>query len=169
MRGQVGAPRPRPSVLAEPHQCLKPMRCWKGEGLLVNLHAVSRTICLLMLTASRFGVWILEQPGSSVLDFYPAWLHMMDRHYECFGPCGVLSSETCSKGFSWILVLLRCGRLDGGCSCTVRHRRSGTGHGRIHLQSPGLTSAGGASNHPSKRLPNTRTNRAKLATKGRLS
>ena len=38
-----------------------------------------------MLVSARLGVWGLEQPGSSVLEFYPAWHHMLSCHYQLFG------------------------------------------------------------------------------------
>ncbi|CAL1147475.1 unnamed protein product [Cladocopium goreaui] len=50
---------------------------------------LERTILLLMAVACKCGVWVLEQPGSSVLEFYPAWLHMMEYHYKLFGNHGV--------------------------------------------------------------------------------
>ena len=40
---------------------------------------------LLMLTTARPGVWGLEQPGSSVLEYYPAWLHFLNALYQLFG------------------------------------------------------------------------------------
>ena len=38
-----------------------------------------------MLVSARLGVWGVEQPGSSVLEFYPAWHHMLSRQYQLFG------------------------------------------------------------------------------------
>lgn len=43
-----------------------------------------RTICLMMLVTAVGGVWCLEQPFSSVLELYPAFLHMMTSHYRFF-------------------------------------------------------------------------------------
>lgn len=48
-----------------------------------------RTILLCMAVSARFGVWILEQPASSVLEYYPAFIHMMEGHYKLFGNSGV--------------------------------------------------------------------------------
>jgi len=38
-----------------------------------------------MLTTARQGVWCLEQPGSSVLEYYPAWLHFLAALYQFYG------------------------------------------------------------------------------------
>ena len=40
-----------------------------------------------MLVAAKDGVFALEQPSSSVLEFYPAWLHMLRGFYSLFGIC----------------------------------------------------------------------------------
>lgn len=45
----------------------------------------TRTICLMMLVSVRGGTWVLEQPGSSVLEYYPAWLHFLHRYYQVYG------------------------------------------------------------------------------------
>ena len=37
-----------------------------------------------MLTAARGGVWCLEQPGNSVMEYYPCWLHFVSRHLGFF-------------------------------------------------------------------------------------
>ncbi|CAL1154889.1 unnamed protein product [Cladocopium goreaui] len=50
---------------------------------------LERTICLCQLVTACFGVWVVEQPGSSVLDYYPAWLHFLARQYQVFGTCAV--------------------------------------------------------------------------------
>lgn len=44
-----------------------------------------RTICLMMLTSACSGVWAVEQPGSSVLECYPAFLHLLNSHYQLYG------------------------------------------------------------------------------------
>lgn len=58
-------------------------------GLKVENHviyrALPRTILLLMLVTARHGVWIVEQPGSSVLEYYPAWLYFLHRLYQFYG------------------------------------------------------------------------------------
>lgn len=46
---------------------------------------LERTICLCMLVTAKQGVWVLEQPGSSVLEFYPAWLHFLNALYQWYG------------------------------------------------------------------------------------
>ena len=61
----------------------------------VYLHPASpRTICLCQLVTACFGVWVVEQPGSSVLDYYPAWLHFLARQYQVFGTCAVTAPES---------------------------------------------------------------------------
>jgi len=45
----------------------------------------NRTVCLLMLVSICGGTWVLEQPGSSVLEYYPAWLHFLHRYYQMYG------------------------------------------------------------------------------------
>lgn len=44
-----------------------------------------RTIFLLAVVTACHGVWCLEQPGSSVMEFYPTWLHFMNAMYEFYG------------------------------------------------------------------------------------
>ena len=55
-----------------------------------------RTILLIMLVAAKFGVWVLEQPGTSVLEFYPAFLHLTHCHYQLFGDFGA-QTPVCSQ------------------------------------------------------------------------
>ena len=45
----------------------------------------SRTVLLCMLVQACDGVWVLEQPGSSTLEFYPAWLTLMTAYFNHFG------------------------------------------------------------------------------------
>lgn len=45
---------------------------------------LERVICLMMLVSAVRGTWCLEQPGSSVLEFYPAFLHFITYHYRFF-------------------------------------------------------------------------------------
>ena len=47
--------------------------------------ALQRTICLLALVCAKDGVWGLEQPGSSVLEFYPTWLHFLNACFQYYG------------------------------------------------------------------------------------
>lgn len=35
-----------------------------------------------MLTTCRNGTWILEQPGGSVMEFYPPWRYHMNCHIQ---------------------------------------------------------------------------------------
>lgn len=39
----------------------------------------------MMLVSIRGGTWVLEQPGSSVLEYYPAWLHFLNAYYQVYG------------------------------------------------------------------------------------
>ena len=54
-----------------------------------------RTILLLMVCAANCGVWILEQPGNSVLEFYPAFIHFIKCHYDYFGNCAAQTLAPC--------------------------------------------------------------------------
>ena len=54
-----------------------------------------RTILLLMVSAANFGVWILEQPGNSVLEFYPAFIHFIKCHYDYFGNTAAQTLAPC--------------------------------------------------------------------------
>ena len=45
-----------------------------------------------MAVSAKLGIWVLEQPGSSVLEFYPAFRHLMTYHYNFFGPAGAAGS-----------------------------------------------------------------------------
>ena len=51
--------------------------------------APARTICLLQLCTARHGVCVLEQPGSSVLEYYPTWLYFLRCLYEFYGMASV--------------------------------------------------------------------------------
>ena len=72
--------------------------------------ALQRTICLLALVCAKDGVWCLEQPGSSVLEFYPAWLYFLNACFQYYGVNSVpwwmqsfrlhQKSKTCSHHFS---------------------------------------------------------------------
>lgn len=53
------------------------------SGMFISL-ALQRTICLLALVCAKDGVWCLEQPGSSVLEFYPTWLHFLNACYQYY-------------------------------------------------------------------------------------
>lgn len=61
------------------------------------IHAV-RTILLIMLVQACDGVWALEQPGSSTLEFYPAWLTLMTSHYKMFGCPATQTQSMCIIG-----------------------------------------------------------------------
>ena len=66
-------------------QKLFPCSIWKGFGAPQVPSVIARTICLIMIASARLGSWVLEQPGSSILDYYPAWLHLMEYHFRVFG------------------------------------------------------------------------------------
>ena len=57
---------------------------------------LERTILLIMLVQACNGVWALEQPGSSTLEYYPAWLYLMTAHYNLFGEPVALLISCCS-------------------------------------------------------------------------
>lgn len=58
---------------------------WHFPSVLQSNMLLERSICILTLVSARLGVWGLEQPGSSVLEFYPTWHHMLSCHYQLFG------------------------------------------------------------------------------------
>lgn len=60
---------------------------WNFEPFLLKNGC--RTVLLLMVVSCKLGVWILEQPASSVLEFYPAFIHMLKYHYDYFGAAAV--------------------------------------------------------------------------------
>ena len=35
------------------------------------------------------GVWFVEQPGGSSLEFYPCFRDMLRAHWDVSGPCSV--------------------------------------------------------------------------------
>ena len=49
----------------------------------------ARTVCLILLTTALGGVWTLEQPNGSLLEYYPVFRMMMRSIYECGGPNAV--------------------------------------------------------------------------------
>ena len=50
-----------------------------------------------MLVTAKMGVWCLEQPGSSVLEFYPAWTHML------YGTCAVMFLAVVSSSHPFLV------------------------------------------------------------------
>lgn len=60
---------------------------WKHPStyIIFQNHVLCRTICLLAVVTATHGVWCLEQPGSSVLEFYPTWLHFLNACYNLYG------------------------------------------------------------------------------------
>ena len=64
-----------------------------------------------MLVAAKDGVFALEQPSSSVLEFYPAWLHMLRGFYSLYGVCSARAlSPSIVLGFevwktSWWMMM----------------------------------------------------------------
>ncbi|CAE7769472.1 unnamed protein product [Symbiodinium sp. CCMP2592] len=50
---------------------------------------LERTILLILLATAMDSTWSLEQPGGSVLDFYPAWRSMMMVLSDWGGPYAV--------------------------------------------------------------------------------
>ena len=52
-----------------------------------------RTSLLVLLTTALGGVWTLEQPSGSVLEYYPTWREVMCNIFRCGGDHAVFSLE----------------------------------------------------------------------------
>ena len=51
----------------------------------------SRTCTLVLLCTALGGMWFLEQPSGSLLEFYPTWRFSLQAICECGGPTAVTS------------------------------------------------------------------------------
>ena len=49
----------------------------------------SRTVLLILLVTILGGTWALEQPSGSLLEFYPAFRHMLAAIFKWGGDCAV--------------------------------------------------------------------------------
>ena len=74
-----------------------------------------RTTLLLMLATARLGAWILEQPGNSCLEFYPAFRYFLAKLAESFGSIGAVGASKV-RAADRQLTCLKAFRV--GCACS---------------------------------------------------
>ncbi|CAE7279444.1 unnamed protein product [Symbiodinium microadriaticum] len=53
----------------------------------------SRTVVLMYLVTVVGGIWLLEQPGGSCLEFYPCFRDLLSAHWNVSGALAVLGLE----------------------------------------------------------------------------
>ena len=59
----------------------------------VNRGAMRRTVLMISLITCLGGLWTVEQPGGSILEFYPSWREIMQRIFASGGPSSVASTN----------------------------------------------------------------------------
>ena len=103
-----------------------------------------RTSLLVLLCCALGGVWTLEQPSGSLLEYYPTWRETMNNIFRVGGPFAVLHSGLILVHQIWLSVIyvcmlqhkntchvhdhghLRCSKFVGGWGCTGVAAQRGT-------------------------------------------
>ena len=64
-----------------------------ASGGCVKLLCCCRTCTLIFLCTALGGLWSLEQPGGSLLEFYPTWRFVLHSISKIGGPYSVISLD----------------------------------------------------------------------------